>query len=111
MTPNTSPEMTFASDAVKQVLTLSTGVLTLSFTFHSSFAGSRPSSQETFLYWGWILLLIALFLGVFCLLTLTGAAYSARSSNHWLVRWPWVGQLLTFTAGVVCLVVFALEIV
>lgn len=107
----TSPELSFASDAIKQVLTLSTGVLTLSFTFHSNFAGSRPSSQQTFLYVGWILLLIALFLGVFCLLSITGAVYGAKTSRQWFVRGPWIGQLATFTAGVVCLVVFALEIV
>jgi hypothetical protein len=105
-----SPEMPFASDAIKQVLTLATGVLTLSLTFHSSFAGRRPTSQETFLFWGWGLLSVAVVLGVFCLLTVTGAVWGAKDSREWQVRIPWIGQLLTFMAGVILMVMFAFDV-
>jgi hypothetical protein len=90
-----SDDLDFAQDSIKQVLSLATGVLALSFTFSSNFTNNVRT------------LAAAVVLSVWALLAATGQRYKHRNSKDWNIRLPWILQLATFVSGVVFLVAYA----
>lgn len=102
----------FAADTTKQLITISTAVITLTVTFSKNlYTGSIPVS----LWLSWAFYFISITAGIFTLLTLTGALGSSKTSNNKLtiytaiIRVPSLIQLTTFILGLLSFTVFAFK--
>ena len=75
----------FAQDAVKQVVTLSTGVIVLTVTFLKDVL--PKGTDTTLLEWSWGLYLLSIFFGLFALLAMTGTLTKATGDiNSGVIR-------------------------
>lgn len=62
----------YAQDVTKQILTLSTAVVTITVTFPTVLGRAAPSDARAALYGAWVLFALAIVTGVATLLNLTG---------------------------------------
>jgi hypothetical protein len=100
-----------ATDSIKQVLTLSTVILTFTITFSKDVTKSATESDEVWLHRGWVLLGLAVLSGVWALLALTGtigrqdAALDIYKVN---VRVPAAIQMVAFALALGSIALFGL---
>ena len=103
--------LTFASDSIKQVLTLSTAILTFTVTFSKDIAKNATDSDLFWLRASWLLLGLAVITGVLALLALTGLLgqpgglpniYTASAQI------PAAVQMLAFGAALTCTALFGI---
>jgi hypothetical protein len=102
---------TSVSDWTKQILTLSTGIVTLTIAFADKIFGPLSTSEKTFLYIGWVIYAVAILAGVMVLGALAGTLskagdLKAKDVYAWNVRLFALIQLGGFFLGTVALVVF-----
>jgi hypothetical protein len=97
---------TFAQDATKQLIALSTGVIALTITFFHDFASTAGPAARALMAISWVLYLLSILCGLATLLALTGSleprgadasAPSIRGSN---VTYPAVAQVILFVLAV-----------
>jgi len=99
------------SDALKQMMTLSTGVLTLEVTLLKDIIKNLPTIAYVALGTSWVSFLLALLLGIVGLLAVTGtlgrtADLSPSSIYAANIRIPAFGQVVFFGLGMTLTVVF-----
>jgi hypothetical protein len=64
----------FAQDLVKQVITLSSGIITISIAFNKDFVGpGAPHGAKILLAISWLFYILAVIFGVLTLMALTGS--------------------------------------
>src|SRR5205823_6502566 len=64
----------FAQELVKQVITLSSGIITISITFNKDFVGANaPHGAKNLLAVSWIFFILSVICGVWTLMALTGS--------------------------------------
>jgi hypothetical protein len=106
----------FAADATKQLLTLSTGILTLTIAFSKVIADPVPFRARLFLVGAWACFLISIVFGVMTLLALTGtldqqpqwaAPISIRGDN---VRVPALLQIGWFILALLLTLIFGIAL-
>jgi hypothetical protein len=95
----------FAQDVTKQVLTLSTGVVTITIAFVNDLAKNAPDLAREVLYVSWGLFGLAIVFGVVTLLNLTGHVGRADAAqpetiNSFGIKWPARFQLICFFLAV-----------
>ncbi len=107
-----------ATDALKQIMTLSTGILTLEITFLKEIIVQLPRSGYWWLGLSWVCFLLALIFGIWGLLTVTGTLgrneenqekekqLSPHSIYDLNIVIPTLGQLASFLIGMVFTAVF-----
>lgn len=99
-----------ARDSSKQVLTLTTAILTLSITFSDKIVGlgNLTDADKSTLRWAWAVFGVSMVFGIWTLLALTGstAENGDESINDLSIRIPAIVQMLAFLAGVALFVVF-----
>jgi predicted membrane channel-forming protein YqfA (hemolysin III family) len=107
---NRTKSFDYAQEVTKQVLTLATGVVTITLTFLKDIAVEAPLDARTLLYIGWALFAISILAGIATLLNLTGnvenAEDEARSVYAKGIVIFSIAQLFFFFAGVCCIVYF-----
>jgi len=100
---------TAASDWSKQILTLSTGIVTLTVTFSDKVFGELSNGEKGLLFTSWLLYLISILGGIWVMTTLAGTlAYDAEvgagdvkeSERQALL------QVVTFIAGTAFIAIF-----
>ena len=102
----------FAQDTTKQLLTLSTGVITLTITFLKDVTKDAPHDSLGFLHAAWVLFLISIVSGVFVLMTLTGVVASegaVATIYRGNVRLLSIVQILTFLLALAGVLVFGFK--
>jgi hypothetical protein len=102
-----------ASDACKQVLTLTTAIVTITIAFAKDLVKDSTPGDQIWLRTAWIAYSVSILAGILMLLALTGTAGSPQSharnedtiyrSN---VRLPAAIQMISFAIGVVLTVAF-----
>jgi len=104
----------FASEVSKQLITIASGVLAISITFLKDFSDTSEQRKNISgtLKWGWILLLLSLFFGIWALMAMTGSlAKSQEATGKELyqanIAVPTMLQISTFLAGFVLMTYFA----
>ena len=107
---NRTKSFDYAQEATKQVLTLATGVVTITLTFLKDIAKEAPSDARTVLYIGWILFGLSILAGIATLLNLTGNVEKAEEKERsvyakGIVLFS-IAQLLFFVLAVGCTVYF-----
>lgn len=106
----------FASDSSKQLITLATGIVTLTITFAKDIFTGAPTSLKYLLAAAWLLYLVSILGGLATLLALTGTLEpiteeekkkepSIRGTN---VTSPSMLQLGAFFLGTLCIISFAI---
>jgi len=104
----------FASDSTKQLITLSTAIVTLTITFAHNILGDVNGNGKTLLSIAWIIYLISIICGVWTLLALTGTLEpipgdktpaSIRGRN---VTLPSILQILSFLIATGVIVLFGI---
>lgn len=63
----------FASDVTKQLITLSTVIITITITFSKDIITFTDTSAKNYLFWAWILYILTIFFGIWTLMALTGS--------------------------------------
>lgn len=61
----------FCADAIKQLITLATGIITVTITFAKDFVTTVSDSSKPWAYWAWFVYLASIICGMFALLALT----------------------------------------
>lgn len=100
-----------ASDIDKTLLTLATGILTLTITFSKDFLPKVDGTDKDLLEVGWVLLMGSVFFGVWLLFAISGsvreiASGKGHTTHDANVRIPMGGQQCLFFLGVVCMAIF-----
>jgi hypothetical protein len=91
----------FASELSKQIITLATGILALTITFHKDVLEGRPRRGDRLLATAWIALLLAVSFGIWHLMALTGHLVSPAGASGIgpSARLPAALQVIAFAAG------------
>jgi hypothetical protein len=96
----------FAQDLVKQIITLSTGVIALSITFSKDFATTAPRGARTLLAVSWIGYIAAIALGIWTLMAMTGSLHDGKKSiNDSNIRVPAGLHFICFLAALVLTII------
>ena len=109
MTNETLESIKFAGDLAKQLITLSTAILTLTAAYAKGTEGSVVGTA--WLRFSWISYLLSIVFGVLVLMALAGLLATERqnadaaiySSN---VRWPAIAQIVTFVVATASVAVY-----
>jgi hypothetical protein len=72
MKENQKKAFDFAADTTKQLITISTAIITLTVTFSKDILGSSINSPKTLLICTWAVFILSIICGVLTLMTLTG---------------------------------------
>jgi len=72
MKENQKKAFDFAADTTKQLITISTAIITLTVTFSKDILGSSNNSPKTLLICTWAVFILSIICGVLTLMTLTG---------------------------------------
>lgn len=100
----------FALEATKQMITLATGVITLTITFARDYLVTFDPEFKKFAIAGWILFIFSVVCGQFTLLALTGSLCNEKPSIiGWNVRIPSILQIISFLMGLGVVVLFAIK--
>jgi hypothetical protein len=102
---------TFATDAVKQLLTLATAILTFSLAFSSDVVSGASAEDRLWLQWCWLVLAVSITAGGWTLLAMTGVIANevvtpSPTIYEGSVRGPAAVQTLTFVVGLCLLATF-----
>ena len=103
----------FVKEIAKQLISLATGVLTLSVTFTKDIAKQVPADGTKWLKTAWVLLLISIFCGIAELSALAGALLPIKQaplsipSNSRIFGFL---QLLLFCGGTTAIMVYGFKV-
>lgn len=132
MKPNDQKAFDFASETTKQLITLSTAIITLTITFSKDVTGGVAESSKIYIIWSWGLFIASVFFGIWTLMALTGSLQpmskkenapdeekeeeknkiqeetndKSFSINGFNIRLPSGLQILTFVAALILTVIF-----
>jgi hypothetical protein len=97
----TDKSFSFAQDAVKQLITLSTAIVTVTVTVSTNFLKTHISGSTTLLVVAWIAFLMSIICGVFALLSMSGTLATSSKPNIYAsnIRLFALLQLAAFVAG------------
>jgi hypothetical protein len=112
----TKAAFTSASDWSKQILTLSTGIVTLTISFSDKIFGDLSDTEKWFLWIAWGLYVVSIVGGVWLLSALTGTlakatAPTAASVYDTNTRVAAIAQVVCFVLATISIVVFGFSAV
>ncbi|MGA2440152.1 MAG: hypothetical protein ABSH08_04290 [Tepidisphaeraceae bacterium] len=94
MDDRTKSAFDYASDSVKQLITLATGIVTLTITFSKDVVGTSPTLRlKLLLLVAWTIYVISICSGVAALLCLTGELEPERPANPLPSASIWRGNI------------------
>jgi hypothetical protein len=103
--PRVEKAFSFAQDAVRQMITLSTAIFTITLTFRKDIA--PPHADLTLLEIGWFMYLVSVLFGMCTLMNLAGnIAQPTRTINSTGVRLFAILQSLAFLAALILTLLF-----
>ena len=99
----------FAQELTKQVITLASGIITITITFMTDFVGQTfPAGAKTLLAVSWIFYILAVVFGVITLMGLTGSLADGEDSIKGTnMRRPAAIQHTSFILGLILTVASA----
>jgi hypothetical protein len=108
--PRNEKAFTFAQEATKQLITLSTAVIALTITFLNDVLQTAPPGSAPYLEVAWVLYLVSIAFGVFTLLALAGSLGTRKPTNpsiyDWNIKVPAILQVVFFCAAMALTLVF-----
>lgn len=106
----------FASDLTKQLITLSTAIITLTVTFSKDVFPAEAECYRGWMVAAWILYLFSIIFGIWTLMALTGTLEPKQgvptpSIRGFNVTLPSLLQILAFLTGIGLTVTYAIKAV
>lgn len=100
----------FAQDTVKQLITLSTAIISLTVTFSKDIISSPNADQQSLLLSSWIMFLLSILFGVCTLCTLAGSLESSPNPRIYQgnIRIPSILQILCFLIALILTIWFGI---
>jgi hypothetical protein len=108
--PRSQKALDYAQEAVKQLLTLATGIILLTLTFFKNFAASDSAAARDVIESAWIVLALSIVCGLIGLLSMTSHLWPRKEADRtnnppdiWKgeLRWMGVAQVVLFGVGLV----------
>jgi len=98
----TAKAFDFAQDLTKLLITLATGIITITITFLKDVATQAPASAHIWIEIAWLLYLLSIVGGVMALMGMTAALdeQDSPSINEGAITWPARAQFGLFAAAV-----------
>jgi len=115
VSPEKQAEKTYdyAAETTKQVLALSTGILTVTITFSGQFASTAATPRTMLVVLGvaWFFYFVSIFFGLQVLAAITSAFASGEPQTIWDTRVPKAAasQLISFFLGTVSVTLFGIS--
>jgi hypothetical protein len=108
----------FAADLVKQIMTLSTAVVTVTATAAQFVFTNTPAGAIYWMIWSWFIFLASIILGILGLMSLTGSLDPiGRNTNtppptiyDGKARFFIGGQIITFGVALLLVVIFSMRV-
>jgi hypothetical protein len=102
----------FSADLTKQLITLATGIITITITFSHDFVKNPAAAPKGLAYTAWYFFLASIFFGILTLSALTGDLDAKDKTAEPTIFKPniiifSVPQFLTFFAGLAYTILFA----
>src|ERR1700679_3538279 len=101
----------FSADLTKQLITLATGIITITITFSHDFVKDQNAAPKGFAYTAWYCFLASIFFGIMTLSALTGNLDSKNKSEPTIFAMNIlifsIPQFLTFFVGLAFTIYFA----
>jgi hypothetical protein len=82
VSPRSQKALDYAQDAVKQLLSLATGIIALTLTFFKNFAGSNSPSARVVMLIAWIVLALSIVFGVLGLFSMTSNLWPKQATDR-----------------------------
>jgi hypothetical protein len=96
----------FAQELVKQIITISSAIITLSIAFFKDFVSNAPGGARVLIAVSWIFFILAVLFGVLTLMALTGSLSENQTtiagSN---MRIPAIVHVSSFIIGLILIVI------
>ena len=116
MTEQQKKAFDFASDVIKQLITLATGIIAITITFSKDIVGASMLTDSITIFISWGLFILSIICGILALLALTGTLDpltpsdppTVPSVNSNSIKLFSAIQILSFIAGLICTVVFGI---
>jgi hypothetical protein len=106
----------YARDTSKQLTALATGVIALTATFSKEYVANTPQNLERYVIISWILLLVSVGCGQWCIMSLTGILGSQKTPPPPLsvytksIQLPAILQVVSFFTGLCLIIAFAVNV-
>jgi hypothetical protein len=81
MKENEKKAFDFAAEVTKQLITLSTAIITITITFSKDLIIFADNSAKNYLLWAWILYIATVLFGIWTLLALTGSLQPIKKES------------------------------
>jgi hypothetical protein len=82
MKENEKKAFDFAADVTKQLITLSTAIITITITFSKDIINFADNSAKNYLLLAWILFIATVFFGIWTLMALTGTLQPMKKDSN-----------------------------
>lgn len=106
-----SKSFDFAQDLTKLLITLATGIVTITITFLNDVADQAPSSAHILIGLAWLFFLISIVSGIVALAGMAAALYEKESPKIGAgdIVWPSRAQFVFFALAVALTIWFGVE--
>lgn len=107
----TAKAFDFAQDLTKLLITLATGIVTITITFLKDIATQAPASAHKWIEIAWLLYLLSIVAGIMALMGMTGTLEEdgSPSIGGKPVVWPARVQFLMFAGAILLTIVFGMK--
>jgi hypothetical protein len=114
MTDKVKKAFDFAQDTTKQLLTLATGIVTVTIAFSNVFTATPiTSSAKRCLMFSWLAFLMSVCFCILTLMALTGSLQNAEEQPKGIyeknITIPSVLQIITFLLGLILTIIFGFK--
>ena len=107
----------YANEAIKLIMSLSTGVLAFTITFLKDIIGAKEINAKSILIFGWFILLGSILFCIWTQFSITGTLDKIASTNdktqfninNTNIRLPAILSIVSFILGLVFLIIFTLK--
>ncbi|HTR73701.1 MAG TPA: hypothetical protein VMH33_00395 [Solirubrobacterales bacterium] len=109
----TAKAFDFAQDLTKLLITLATGIITITITFLNDVAKHAPASAHKWIEIAWLLYLLSIVGGIMALMGMTGSLDEKEvpSIDEGSVAWPARVQFLLFAVALAATIFFGTKAV
>lgn len=116
MEENQKKAFDFAADLTKQLITLSTAIITLSVTFSKDIIGGIDHSNSCLLIWSWSIFIFSIACGIWSYMALTGNLESKQNNSNPIftiyakgIRIPSIFQIITFAIALILICIYGYQ--
>jgi hypothetical protein len=108
---HTTKAFEFAQDLTKLLMTLATGIVTITITFLTDVSPKAPAAAHTAIQIAWVLYVLSIPAGIFALMGMTASLADTKTApliTDSSITWPARVQFLLFFLALVATITFGI---